>query len=942
MAFDENGIPIFQGVPAEENSDTDDEQAREESKSEPNIFDSLDDDFEGFSVMPDSVEAEWLKGFAQALDPESDSNMIGWTPQPGPQADAFYSDVDELFYGGAAGGGKMLVDNNILLTPFGWKKIQDIKEGDTVIDVDGGTSKVLGVYPHENFHAYRVTFADGGNVEVSECHLWAWWKASSKRNVEYNYVLHNDKKGIHVERSMHRLGTTKQLYEYHQKQVKAQEEGKRPYWIIMPLASPVRFTRPSRTRQGDVIRIDPYLLGLLLGDGCITDSTLSVTTIDDHIKTCVMESFPGDVHWDGEKHLTLRGESKIALKRELESYGLWNRKSHDKFIPDGYLFASLDVRYNLMAGLIDTDGYVDDRGHISYTTISEQLAKDVQHLARSLGCKATITEKEPFYTDKDGNRSDGQLAYNVWIQGDMQAKERFSKMPRKKDLIKPFNGGVSEPGRRVTDIEYIGRRNGACIAIDHPLGLHVVQDFIVTHNTDLMLGLALSELSPHKKAIVFRRSYPELKDIVTRAQEIAAGSGARFKAGNQMRFDGLPSGKSLEMGSVPNFQAAQKYRGRPHDLKLFDELPDISEQVYTFLIGWARTTDKGVPVRVVSAGNPPTTSEGQWVVRRWAPWLDPNHPNPARPGEKRWFATLDGEDKEITEDISPEGMNGEPFEYEDKNGHVEMVHPKSRTFIPAKLTDNKYLKDSGYRTVLQNMPEPYRSQLLYGDFQLTMQEDPFQVIPTEWVIQAERRWKEAEEKGEIAKHVKANPSFGLDVAEAGSDKTVLVKLTGTYMQYYKFIEVDEDDLTLQVDLIETFLAGMKRSPIAVDAIGVGVGVASMLKRKAYKVVPIKVSRGTKRKDKTGVFSFLNVRAEMWWRMREALDPYNPYALALPPDPRLRAELTAAKYERTPNDKLKIEEKKKIKERLGRSPDIAEALMLAYYVQKRGAVPLRMV
>lgn len=460
--------------------------------------------------------------------------------------------------------------------------------------------------------------------------------------------------------------------------------------------------------------------------------------------------------------------------------------------------------------------------------------------------------------------------------------------------------------------------------------------------TDLMLGLALSQLSPHKKAIVFRRSYPELKDIVTRAQEIVANTGARFKAGNQMRFDGLPDDKSLEMGSVPNFQAAQKYRGRPHDLKLFDEVPDIPESVYTFLIGWARTTEEGVPVRVVAAGNPPSTTEGQWVVRRWSPWLDPNHPNPARPGEKRWFATLEGEDREITDLISPEGARGEAFEWTNKNGDVEIIQPKSRTFIPAKLADNRYLADSGYRTVLQNMPEPYRSQLLYGDFNLSMKEDPFQVIPTEWVLEAERRWKEAEENGELEKNFKTNPSFGLDVAEAGADKTVLVKLTGTYVQYHKFIEVEDDDVTKQVDLIETELSGTRRAPIAVDAIGVGVGVASMLKRKGYKVAPIKVSRATKRRDKTGVFRFLNVRAEIWWRMREALDPYNPHALAIPPDPRLRAELTSAKYERTPNDKLKIEDKRKLKERLGRSPDIAEALMLALYVQKRGAVPLRMV
>lgn len=460
--------------------------------------------------------------------------------------------------------------------------------------------------------------------------------------------------------------------------------------------------------------------------------------------------------------------------------------------------------------------------------------------------------------------------------------------------------------------------------------------------SDLLLGLALSSASPHRKCIIFRQSYPELKDIITRANEILEGTGAQFKAGTQMRFDGLPNNKSLELGSVPNFKAAQKYRGRPHDLKLFDEVSDIPEKVYAFLIGWARTTARGVPVRVVAAGNPPSTTEGEWVIRRWKPWLDPSHSNPALPGEKRWFATLDGEDTEITESISPGGACGEEFLWVNSRGDEELIKPKSRTFIPAKLSDNKYLKDTDYRSVLQNMPEPYRSQLLYGDFTLNLKADPWQVIPTDWLHLAEKRWRELNESGEIERNKQTNVAFGLDVAETGADGTVLVKLTGTIMQYYDFIRVPDDDLMQQVSIVETKLAGTKRAIVGVDAIGIGAGVASALKHKGYRVVPVKVSKSTKRRDKHNIFNFLNVRAEMWWRMREALDPDSDNPLAVCPDPKLKAQLTSVKYERTPNDKIKIEDKSKIRERLGESPDIAEALIIALYVQKRGAVPLRMV
>lgn len=891
-------------------------------------------------VIPNSIAAEWLQGFADALDPEKASDVVGWSPQPGPQEEAFYHDADELFFGGAAGGGKAIVYGSKALTPFGWKLVDDIKVGDALIAVDGTHTNVLAVYPHQDKDLYKFTFADGATLTVTDDHVWMYWYAGKRIKAERKYVLYSPEKGVHTENVRGKLGLSKDLYEWHRQEEQRVADGKRPRWILMPLCEPVKFTKPA-SRHDAPHKIDPYLMGILIAEGSLNGtSSFAITSGDPEIMQWVEDALPYGDSFGFIREMT-RGISGGETKARLEHFGLYPSTSDTKFIPDVYKYTTVEDRFSLMQGLMDGDGYVDNRGHCSYTTVSKQLAEDVQFLARSLGAKATITDKQGGYKSPEtGEHIETKRVYNVWMQG--AHLDKFVRLPRKKERLKPYNGGVSTPSRRVVNIEKVGMGDGVCFAIDHPTGLHVVQDFVVTHNSDLMLGLALSELSPHRKAIVFRRSYPELKDIVTRAQEIVANTGARFKAGNQMRFDGLPHNKSLELGSVPNFQAAQKYRGRPHDLKLFDEVADMPESIYAFLIGWARTTEKGVPVRVVAAGNPPTTTEGQWVVRRWAPWLDPNHPDPANPGEKRWFATLDGEDREITDLISPEGAKGNPFEWTDKQGNTETVYPKSRTFIPAKLSDNKYLAESGYRTVLQGMPEPYRSQLLYGDFNLSVKEDPWQVIPTEWVLLAERRWQEAKDAGEIDKLTKTNPSFGLDVAEAGADKTVLVKLTGTYVQYYDFIEVEEDDIMLQVDLIETKLAGSRRAPIAVDAIGVGVGVASVLKRRGYKVVPIKVSRATKRRDKTGVFRFLNVRAEIWWRMREALDPYNDHPLAIPPDPRLRAELTSAKYERTPNDKLKIEEKARIRDRLGRSPDIAEALMLALYVQKRGAVPLRMV
>lgn len=911
-----------------------------------NWDDTVDDELlDANSLLQmDDLASNWLQGFADGIDPSKQSQNDLWLPQPdSPQVTAFYTKAHETFFGGAAGGGKLVSNLTDVLTPFGWKKATDIHVGSMLIARDGTHTKVIGVYPHNNIDMYKVTFVDGATVTVGDEHLWFFWYAGKKIKANRTYILYSPSKGMREVSMRGDLATTKQMYEYHKQQEENFSNGKRPYWIVTPLCQPVSFTQPNK--NGDVIRIAPYLLGVLLGSEYISNK-FGVITQDDFIETCIESMLHNDTHRNGESHLNVRDESLKGIKQELKSYNLYSMVANSKFIPDEYLFSSVENRLSLMQGLIDTCGHVDNKGHISYTTASEQLAKNIQHLARSLGVKATIVIREIEFKKDDGTYAGCESAYDVWMRCGKKTED-FARIPHKRILIASFNIGASEYGRRITSIEHIGKGDGVCFSIDHPSGLHVVEDFIVTHNSDLMIGLATSRKSPHKKAIVFRRSYPEHKDFIGRTQQVLENTDATFKGGNVQKFVNIPGGKSLELGSVASFREAQKYKGRAHDLKLFDEVSDIPEEVYTFLIGWARTTAKGVPVRVVAAGNPPTTTEGQWVTRRWAAWLDPNHPNPAKSGDLRWYANLNGEDTEITPELSADGNMGKPFMFVDEKGKEENVTPKSRTFIPSRLSDNKYLSENGeYAATLQSMPEPYRSQLLYGDFGMSFKADPFQVIPMEWVRMAEERWKVAQGDGTLDKEKNVNVSYGLDVAEAGGDSTVLLKMSGQYMQWYHFVNVATQDVSnipiLQAQAIVDKLSGTKNASIGVDAIGVGLGLASQLKRQNYNIVAIKTSRSSKKKDRSGVFTFLNLRAEMWWRLREALDPMNPYPIGLPSDTKLRTELTSVKYERTPNDHLKIEDKNRIRERLGRSPDIADALTMALFVQNRGGVPLRMI
>lgn len=420
--------------------------------------------------------------------------------------------------------------------------------------------------------------------------------------------------------------------------------------------------------------------------------------------------------------------------------------------------------------------------------------------------------------------------------------------------------------------------------------------------TDLLLGLALTA---HRRSIVFRREYRQLSGLVDRSKEIV-GERGRFN-GQDLVWRGLPGGRQLEFGAVQHPGDERGFQGRPHDLKAFDELANFLESQFRFLIGWTRTTVPDQRTRVACAGNPPTSPEGEWVVRYWAPWLDGQHPNPAGPGELRWFASVDGKDVEVE--------SGAPF------GHKgETVRPKSRTFVPARLGDNAFLRDTGYAAVLQGMPEPLRTQMLYGDFSVGFEDDAFQVVPTAWVRAAQERWKQQPRPdGPLTR-------LGVDVARGGKDKTVLSRRHGTW-----FAELEKHPGTVTPDgpaVAALVLAALgDKAEANVDAIGVGASAYDSVRAKTDRVNAVIFSAEAPDRDRTGVLTFANLRAYAYWAMREALDPEKGDGLALPPDPELLADLTAPRWSMRPTGVL-IEDKEQIVKRIGRSPDCGDAAVLA--------------
>lgn len=433
--------------------------------------------------------------------------------------------------------------------------------------------------------------------------------------------------------------------------------------------------------------------------------------------------------------------------------------------------------------------------------------------------------------------------------------------------------------------------------------------------TDLLLGLAGTA---HRSSIIFRRIYPSLRGIVERSRQIynrQHDSALKDSYNESLHVWRLGSGRVVELGAIQHDKDKDNYRGRPHDLYCWDELPEFLESQFRFVNTWNRSTIPGQRCRIVATGNPPTTADGEWVKKYWGPWLDDQWPNPAIPGELRWFASIDGKDTERE--------NGNPFEYKG-----ETIIPRSRTFIPARLEDNPFLEEAGYRSVLQNLPEPLRSQMLYGDFRIGVQDDPYQIIPTEWVRAAIKRWKETKRPDT------AMTSLGVDVARGGSDETALAPRYGSWFDLLKRYPGSTTKDGQAVAALVIACAG-GRTVVNVDVIGVGSSAYDQLKDKV-RAYPVNFGAGTIETDKSLKVKMANIRAACYWKFREALDPVSGQNICLPDDAKLIADLTAPRWELR-GGKVYVESKDEIVARIGRSPDSADAVVLSWYQSSPGVL-----
>jgi hypothetical protein len=420
--------------------------------------------------------------------------------------------------------------------------------------------------------------------------------------------------------------------------------------------------------------------------------------------------------------------------------------------------------------------------------------------------------------------------------------------------------------------------------------------------TDLIVGLSLTA---HDKSLVLRRTNKEASKLVERYVEVL---------GNRHGFNGQENiwrvdGRVIDISGCQHEDDKQKFKGTPHDLIAFDEVSDFAESQYRFIIGWNRSANKNQRCRVVAAGNPPTTPEGLWVLKYWGPWVDPSHPNPAKPGELRWFTTIEGRDTEV-DGAGPHMVGGEP------------IIARSRTFIPAQLSDNPDLAETNYGSVLAGLPEELRAAYKEGRFDAALKDNPFQVIPTAWIFAAQARWKP-----EGFRDVTMT-AMALDPAGGGNDAEELIWRHGGWFSEPVTTKGSEtSDGSRAAGLIVEHRR--HNAPVIVD-VGGGYGGA-VIQRLGDNAIAHHAFNGANSstgRTKDGKLTFANKRAQAWWKFREELDPDQEggSVIALPPGPDIRADLAAPHWQLTQRG-IQVEPKLDIRKRIGRSPGKGDAIVM---------------
>ena len=341
--------------------------------------------------------------------------------------------------------------NQKVFTPLGWRKWKDIKIGDELYGTYGNVTKVIDIPYDKECDVYKVTLRDGRKILASDEHLW---------KIEF----HN-KKEIQI------MTTLELLKEYKRKR---KISNRNPLGIEYVCSIP---KNKGVEMPYNKTKVDAYTFGLLLGDGSF------------RYCSCYYTQDPKDLEIERKyiPYNIIKWKAKYAYRinipnwhKILEEYGLYNKKSEDKFIPDEYKYNSKEVRLNLLKGLMDSDGTLDNKGRYIIALSSKRMIEDIAFICRSLGYNCSYTIKKTGYK-VNGIIKECLPSYALTIF----TRDIIANLPRKQKKEKIITNQYSinkELRTRIINIEYVGKQKAKCVTVDSKDNCYLIGDFVTTHN----------------------------------------------------------------------------------------------------------------------------------------------------------------------------------------------------------------------------------------------------------------------------------------------------------------------------------------------------------------------------------------------------------------------------------------------------------------------------
>jgi hypothetical protein len=656
-------------------------------------------------------ESEQTPGFgtigqASAI-PEPEEEVV-FRPNPGPQTAFLAAPEREVLYGGAGGGGKLLPKSLILLAFFDgkwqFKRHGDLVVGDYVMHPSGKPVKVTHIHPDSLEDVWELEVDSGVVIPCSGTHKWRTLTLDErdkncKRTPEYRAARRakrpsrakaNSKKpwvqASLAKRNSEAIHTYLEPVEPQSRSTKEISDS-----LLARSGTHVnhsmQVTAPLHLGKAD-LPIDPYWLGLWLGDGQ-TDSPKIGMEASDMLE--VLSHVPYEPtytkyvkprpEWPNRKPMIEAfWDKNTDVAKAWRAHGFRNYKH----IPECYLMASVEDRLALLQGIMDTDGTCSKTGACVITLKLKHVIESVQCLLASLGVKSTLTEKRvPAYPD------------NVYYGIKFTTSLPMFRLKRKLDR-QPKDTRDTTKNHYIVGVRKTDRREVMnCISVDHPDGQYLVtRNFIPTRNSyAVIMDVFRYATRASHRALVLRRTNDELRELISKAQELypRAYPGCKWRE-RQSEF-WFPSGARIWFTYLEQDKDVQRYVGQSFTQIAWDELTQwATPYAYNFLRSRLRSTDPNIPLSVRATTNPGHAGMA-WVKKMFV--------DPAPPGKAFWATDIE---------------TGATLVY--PNGHPKAGQPLfKRRFIPAKLQDNPYLYASGdYEAMLLSLPEADRKRLLEGSW----------------------------------------------------------------------------------------------------------------------------------------------------------------------------------------------------------------------------------